>query len=331
MGLGLGLQLYDQTTGSSFQGVYSDWIDFAKKHYLKVDQRGRLVSFPLYYDPIEEVSCLFPNEVTGLAAIAITPYVLPQNREFGEFLYRESVRMLGWNDPAKLLHSISPDPRFLVVGLLAARELGEVTTEKRLRDYVERNCEPRWFGEEGAHFGWWFGLQEPYPRGQLSALLRLCEAGEPGAWTRAFQDRGQRERFGQPTVEGIDYPVVGVNQAWNNPDDGVLHVSTFAATPSRRRTPTSFRITQLRQLENVRVYCDGVVYPRWRAIGSNAIEIETEVEERAFRIETRARPAETAPTLPAAAVANSAGPASAATDTTERPYQPAAPTACSCC
>ena len=53
----------------------------------------------------------------GLGAIAITPYVIPQNRDFAELLYRESVRMLGWSDSAKLLHPITPDPRFLVIGL----------------------------------------------------------------------------------------------------------------------------------------------------------------------------------------------------------------------
>jgi Linalool dehydratase/isomerase len=336
-GAGLGLRLYDRTTGSQFRGVYDEWVEFAKKHYMKLDQQGRIVSFPLYYDPIHEVMCAFPNEVTGLGTIAITPYVLPQNREFGELLYRESVRMLGWDNPARRLHSIAPDPRFLGIGLFVAHELGDLTTEKRIREYMEARYEPRWFGDDATRFGWWFGTGEPYPRGQLSALMMLSEAGEAGAWTRVFQDEGQRRRFTDPTVEGIDYPNFGVNRAWNDAGDGVLHVSTFAATPSRRKTPTAFRVTKLAQSANVVVCRDGALYPRWRVIGEDTIEIETEIDEHIFRIETRTRPASAstearaASRTPTAAVAESAESAQAPAETTERSYRPAAPQGCACC
>jgi hypothetical protein len=336
-GAGLSLQLYDRTTGSAFHGVYDEWVEFAKKHYMKVDRRGRIVSFPLYYDPLREVVCAFPNEATGLGALAITPYVLPQHREFGELLYRESVRMLGWGNPAKVLHPITPDPRFLAIGLFVARELGDATTEKRIRDYVEGHYEPRWFGDEETRFGWWFGTGEPYPRGQLSALMMLSEAGEPGAWTRVFRDEGQRRRFAEPTLEGVDYPNLGVNRAWNDSNDGVLHVATFAATPSRRNTPTSFRVTKLANAAGVAVYRDGALYPRWRAVGADTIEIETEVGEQQFRVETRRRRADSKTDSAAAftaAAGDAAGNPEAATGSmneSERAYQPAAPTGCSCC
>lgn len=334
---GLGLQLCDRTTGSQFHGVSGDWMEYAKKHYMKVDRKGRITSFPLYYDPLQETICAFPNEATGLGTIAITPYVLPQHREFGEFLYRESVRMLGWGDSGKRLHPIAPDPRFLMIGLLMARELGDATTETRLREYVESRYEPRWFGDEGTRFGWWFGTNEPYPRGQLSALMMLGEAGEAGDWTRVFQDHGQRRRFAEPTVEGVDYPNVGLNRAWNDPKDGVLHVATFAATPSKRRTPTAFRVTKLPSTGTVAVYRDEVSYPRWHASGTDTIEIQTEVGEQTFRIETRARPAprradtQTTTNAPVAVGTDTAGATPGATATTERSYLPAAPQGCSCC
>jgi hypothetical protein len=218
-----------------------------------------------------------------------------------------------------------------------ARQLGDATTEKRLRDFVESHCEPRWFGDEATRFGWWCGTNEPYPRGQLSALLMLCEAAETGAWTSVFQNKGQQDRFAEPTVEGIDYPIVGIQQAWNNREDGALHVSTFAATPSRRQTPTSFRVTKLPNVRNVAVYLDGVPYPRWQAIGADAIEIETEVGELEFLIATRARPSHSgtshgaATTAALVAVADSEGPATETTNSPERTYQTAAPKACSCC
>ncbi len=330
-GAGLGLRLHDATTGSKFHGVYDEWVAFARKHYMKVDGRGRLVSFPLYYDPLREVMFQFPDEGTGLGAIAITPYVLPQDRDFGGLLYREAVRMLGWGDPARRLHTIAPDPRFLAITLFMAREMGDATTEKRIREHVEAHYEPRWFGDEGTRFGWWFGTGEPYPRGQLSALLMLAEAVEPGAWTRVFRDEGQRRRFAEPTVEGVDYPNLGVNRAWNDPADGALHVGTYVATPSRRKTPTTFRVTKLAKAADVAVYRDGASYPRWRVTGADTIEIETEVVGQLIRVETRRR-AGTGSGGKASAcdAADNAGAATGPT-ASERVYQPAAPAGCPCC
>ncbi|MGH7804736.1 MAG: hypothetical protein ACREQJ_10340, partial [Candidatus Binatia bacterium] len=215
-GAGLGLQLTDVTTGTRFHGVYDEWVAFARKHYLRTDAKGRLESFPLYYDPIEEVVCTFPNEASGLAALIITPYVLPQNRELGEYLYREAARIVGWSRDDVPVRFRLADPRFQAIGLLIARELGDATTEKRMREIVERECEPRWFGDESTRFGWWFGTGEPHPRGQLSALLALCDAGEPGAWVRVFNPTGPRRRFEEPTVEGVDYPILGISEAWND-------------------------------------------------------------------------------------------------------------------
>jgi len=287
-GAGLGLQLTDATTGTRFHGVYDEWIAFARKHYLRTDAAGRLVSFPLYYDPIEEVVCTFPNEASGLAALVITPYVLPQNREFGEYLYREAARIVGWSRTDVPLRMKLEDPRLQAIGLLMARELGDVSTERRLREVIERDYEPRWFGDEGTRFGWWFGTGESHPRGQLSGLLALSDAGEPGAWVRAFNPKDPRTRFAEPTVEGVDYPVLGVAEAWNDLSDGVLHVSTYAATPSRRGTPTRFRVTKLGDPHAVVVRVDGED-ARWRVVGDEAVEIETDVGEHAFRIVTRGR------------------------------------------
>jgi Linalool dehydratase/isomerase len=285
-GAGLGLQLYDKVYGKQYHGVYDDWVEFAKKHYMRLDGRGRLEAFAFYYDPLEDEVCTFPNELTAYAAICITPYLLPQNRAFGEFLYEQSVSLLGWNDPKKPLLNLATDPRFLSVGQLIAREVGDSTTERRLRDYAERKFEPRVFGEENDRFGWWFGRKEPYPRGQLSALQMLCELGDPGAWSRVF-DRPNLAKFDEPTVVGVDYPSLGICEAWNDGDSGDLRVATYAATPSRRGAHTSFRVTKLPNVRAVRVRCDGVDDPPWRAVGDDTIEIECDIGEHRFEIATR--------------------------------------------
>jgi hypothetical protein len=287
-GAGLGLQLYDKVYGKQYHGVYDDWVEFAKKHYMRLDGRGRLEAFAFYYDPLEDEVCTFPNQLTAYAAICITPYLLPQNRAFGEFLYEQSVALLGWNDPKKPLLNLATDPRFLSAGQLIAREVGDSTTEKRIREHAERTFEPRTFGAENDRFGWWFGRKEPYPRGQLSALHMLCELGDGGSWSRVF-NQPNLAKFDEPTVVGVDYPSLGISEAWNDAESGNLRVATYAATPSRRGSPTTFRVTKLLSTQAVRVRCDGVEDSRWRAVGDDTIEIECEIGEHRFEIATRGR------------------------------------------
>jgi hypothetical protein len=285
-GAGLGLQLYDKIQGNQYHVVYDDWVEFAKKHYMRLDRRGRLEAFAFYYDPIEDEVCTFPNELTAYAALVIVPYVLPQNRSFGEFLYEQSVSALGWNDPRKPLVNLVTDPRFLTGGQLIAREVGDSVTEKRIREHAEREFEPRSFGPENDRFGWWFGLKEPYPRGQLSALQMLCELGDSGAWSRVF-NQPNLAKFDEPTVTGVDYPSLGVCEAWNDAESGDLRIATYAATPSKRGAGTTFRVTKLPDARAVRVRRDGADDPRWRAVGADTIEIDCEIGDHRFEIATR--------------------------------------------
>jgi hypothetical protein len=327
---GLALKLYDQVAGSEFHGVYDEWVEFAKRHYLRLDGRGGLASFPLYYDPLEEVLCHFPGQATGLAALLVTPYVLPQHPEFGEFLYREGARLVGWSDPRKPV-LMTPDPRLLVIGHLVAREVGDDVTEKRLRERIDEICEPRTFGEDDDRFGYWFGTGENWPRGQLASLLLLSEAGEPGAWRRVFNNPEYARRFREPTVEGVDYPTLGISEAWNDTDRGELHVSTYAATPSRRGEETTIRVTSLPNAD-VSVFFEGAPYPRWRPLEDREIEIELPVGEWELRIATRGerRPDRT----PGRVVGEGVGAATAGGGDTVAPrsYQPtAAKCTAGCC
>ncbi len=280
---GLGLQMYDQTAGSSFHGVFDDWVGYAKKHYLRKDRRGRLKAFPFYYDPIQQSLFTFPGSATAYAALAITPYLLPQDPAFGEYLYREATRMLGWSQPNAPVLSV-PDPRFQIVGLLTARELGDDVTARRLRSSIEQTAEPHQFGDQHQSFGYWFGTGEPYPRGQLSALLMLCEAGEPGSWTRAFNNPSCRDRFAEPTVEGVNFPSVGICQARNDPVLKALSVSTYPATPSARGEESTFRITRLPDARNAMVLLNGERYPRWRTISETEIEVQFAVGDLDFTV-----------------------------------------------
>lgn len=285
-GAGLGLQLYDKLHGKDTHYVFGRWAQYAREHYLKTNRRGEITQFTFYYDPLQRAHFRLRDEVSAYASLAITPYVVPQDRELGELLYTSSVRRLGWDDPRKPLLQLHPDPRWLLVALVVARELGDHETEARLRAVAERDFEPRFFGPDSDMFGWFFGNGEPWPRGQLASLMMLSELGEPGAWGRVFNEPNVA-KFDQPTVTGVDYPNLGIAQAWNALDAGVLWVETYVATSAARGAATTFEVTQLPHAAEVEISCDGAEFAGWRVSGPDSVEITTTVEAHRFRILTR--------------------------------------------
>jgi len=323
-GAGLSLKMYDNLYRTDTSYLFGNWVEFARRHYMKFDRRGELEWFAFFYDPLEKTVFRLYDEASAYASLCVTPYVYPQDKKLGALLYETSARTLGWNDPKKPLIEFHPDPRWALIMLLMSRELGDHVTEERLRTLAERDYEPRFFGEDDDYFGWFFKNGEEWPRGQLAALAMLGEVGEPGAWTRVF-DQPNLTKFDEPTVEGIEFPRLGVAQAWNDNRAGALWVETYAATSAARRRKTTWRVTQLPAAGDVTVVCDSSDFTAWRAIDRTTIEIDTDVDHHIFRIDTgfhgateHARPTEVA--------------------TEKRPgtpiktlYTPASPCSASCC
>jgi hypothetical protein len=277
---GSGLQLYDALHGSDNQRVFHRWLEFTKQHYMEV-KRGELSWFASYYDPIQEALHVLPGQGSMLFLLETLTYWYPADREFAGRLYEMAMRRLGWSDPRKPILRLVPDPRPIGRALFLARELGDRDTEARLREVVEREFEPRAFGEEHDRFGYWFGLDEQWPRGQPGAALMMSQVGEPGAWWRIFNEPNLAKHH-EPTVEGVDYPQVGIAQAYN--DGGALTVRTYAATPSRRGSPTSWRATKLPDAGAVSVTCDGEPFDGVRVVADDAVEIACDVDDHLFRL-----------------------------------------------
>jgi hypothetical protein len=248
-------------------------------------RRGELDWFAMYYDPIKRVAGTLPEGLAGYMALVILPYVLPQQPEWGRRLYELSMRGLGWSDPRARLHQFHPDPRWLSVGYLVAKELGDWSTVDRLAAVIERDFEPRFFGEDNSRFGYFFGWGETWPRGQTSALLMAGELATPGSWSKPF-NQPNLAKFTEPTVEGVDFPTLGISAAHNLPGAGELHVSTYAATPAARRTPTTWRITNLADPSDVRIICDGQAFDNWRVIDDSTIEVSLDVDSHDLIVAT---------------------------------------------
>ena len=284
-GAGLGMQLYDGLYGRDTHWVFERWIGYLRKHYMGFDRKGELDWVAFYYDPLERSIYSFRDDVAAYGALAITPYIVAKDRPFATMLYEMAVRKLGWDDPKKPLLQLHPDPRWLAIGLMMARELGDAVTEARLRQVAEDSFEPKFFGAESNRFGWWFNLGEPWPRGQLSSLMMVSGLGQPGAWSRAF-NKPDLAKFSAPTVTGVDYPTLGIAQCWNDNAAGALWVETYAATPSRRGEATRWRVSGLPDPAAVRVTLDDGEFLNWTVCDEGSIEVQGAVGEHVLRIDT---------------------------------------------
>ena len=307
---GLGLHLYDRIHGRDTHRPVEGWLEYARENYVGVGSDGRLEWTTTYYDPIVN------HKANGGPASGPVRafFLLPQDRELATFIYESAANALGWNDPRREVGAST-------LGLILARELGDHTAEARLRASAEREYEPRFFGEWEEKFGWWFGLNEAYPRGQDSAVQMVAEVGEGNAWTRAF-DAPHLDKFDAPTVAGVDFPSLGIYQAWNDAGSGVLHVGTYAAAPDRRGLDTSWRVTGLPDPDQVFILCDGEPFRRFAVEGPDTIRIDGTIDLRHYQIFTgyrgaggqpaqarrRERPARAAGGAASAALAAAAAP-----------------------
>ncbi len=328
---GLSMQLYDKIFGTQTHWVYDQWVEFAKKHFTSRNASGDITAFALYYDPLEEFAYCPPPGLSGYGMLAPLFYIYPQAEEFGVQLYEAGVRDLGWNKRRNALFQAFDDPRWLTMTLMLAREVGDVTTERRLKAVAEQEFGPDFFADDDDRFAWTFGVDAAHPRGQLNGLLILSEIGGPGAWTNVHQ--GTRDaQFDLPTVEGVDYPNLGICEAFNDVTNGTLHVSTYAATAARRGEATSWKVSQLPDPKSVQIFCDDQTFGDWGVIGDGTIEINSTIDAHHFRIvgaaattATKERKTDTTTT----ASAMSTGGASAAP--TRAHYRPTAPPSCGCC
>jgi hypothetical protein len=271
----LGMYLYDKVYGRQTHRAADNFLEYARKNYVGVGSDGKLQWVTSYYDPQVNFKLNGPPAGGVLAAFLVAP----QNREFATFLYEAAANASGVRAADAQVRS---NP-----GLLAmARELGDTQVTERLQAAAEREADPRFFGRNNEMFGWWSGYPtEGYPRGQASANIMVSQIGRPGDWLRSLQ-APFLDKFTAPTVEGVDFPSMGLFQAWNDDATGTLNVGTYAAAPEKRGSATTFTITNLPNASSVRITADGQPYTRFEVTGPASIRIDSTIDQRQFRIVT---------------------------------------------
>jgi len=94
------------------------------------------------------------------------------------------------------------------------------------------------------------------------------------------------DKYTAPTVEGIEFPSLGVSQAWNDRATGTLHVVTYAAAPDKRGTATRWRVTNLPSTANLTVRLNRQPFSRFSAVGPRTIEITSTIDAHQFEVVT---------------------------------------------
>lgn len=271
----LGMYLYDKVYTRQTHRAAANFLEYAKKNYVGVGADGKLQWVTAYYDP--RVNFKLNGPATGGPLTAFL--VAPQDREFATFLYEAAANASGVRAPSA---QVRANPNLL----LMARELGDTAVADKLKAAAERESDPRFFGKRNEMFGWWTTFPtEGYPRGQGSATMMVSEIGRPGDWIRSLQ-APFLDKFTAPTVEGVDFPAMGLYQAWNDRESGTLNVGTYAASPDRRGAATNFTITNLPNAGAVRITVDGQPFTRFEVTGPTSIRIDSTINTRQFRIVT---------------------------------------------
>ena len=319
---GLGMRLYDKVFGKNTYRAFENFIGYARENYFKIGTDGRLQSVTFYYDPVEKF-----HGGTSVAGGLLTAHLIqPQNPELGRLLYDAAANAFGWRNATGAV-------RANTTGLVMAKELGDDVAYERLRAAAEREYDPKFFGEHSDRFGWFFNNTEGFPRGQGSAMLMAAEIGGPGDWTRAFQ-APHLDKYTAPTVEGIEFPSLGVSQAWNDRATGTLHVVTYAAAPEKRGASTRWRVTNLPSTTNLSARLNGQPFSRFSVVGPRTIEITSTVDAHQFEIVTgyRGDGTRAAGEPPAAPRAAASASLLASTDRDQPgPNPPVAGPGCPCC
>ena len=272
---GLGIYLSDQLGVTNAHGTFENWVEFMKDNYLGINERNEIDWMTFYYDPIEDFKVNMPGVGGGGAGTAF--YLLPQSREIGTQIYEALANASGWRDPSK---AITPNP----LGQAMARALGDDKVFERLNAAAEQSLSPTFFGDQSDRFSWWPNKNEPYPRGTTTAQQMISEIAE-GSWLEAFQVK-HLDKYSAPTLEGVDYPSLGVEQAWNDKENGVLHLRTYTGERSAAGRNTTWRITNLPNAAEAVVIKNGERLNSVQVLDANTIRVETDIGMHQYKILT---------------------------------------------
>ena len=285
---GLGLQLADQAFGTSHHDVFLDW--WARRDEYFAEPPAGMENF--YYDPIIDEHVFIQELRAPMLEVFLAPQ-LPEDarRRWDRKRMRarigddvltaenlaEKVAQMYDNLPTD---GMEPGPTW--TWILLAREWGLTDLADAVLAEADRRFGPTWDRARG-EFTWSFGLDEEHPRGQANAMMATAGAAVPGAWSElATTTIG--DRLAEPTVLGVDFPRLALDQAEWLPGEQRLVLGTAAMNDGVVGEPTTFRVRQLPGPTRFTVTSRSPIAPRSQVLGADLV-VHTVVGDHELSVE----------------------------------------------
>jgi hypothetical protein len=275
-GAGLGLKLHDLLRGTEHHDAFRRWwVDVCRSRYLHLDGDELPQTVALYYDPIEDVA----HEIPVFAGMVPAIYLAPQEPEGARRLFEAGMRQLGLWAPEPPI--ALPGPRTSATALWLAREWNMGPLAEALATAIDAEYEPTIDAVRG-EFTWGFGLGEEHPRGQYNGTMAAAQIATEGAWWR-LANVGPGTRFTDPTVEGVDFPALALDEAWWDAAHGELTIGTVPARDDAGGLTTRLRVVNLDEPGGWEVV-DDRDQPVKTMVIDRGLEIVTTLARHRFRV-----------------------------------------------
>lgn len=289
MSAGTGVYLYDQMRKNGAMEPVNEWLEGAFKNlYLTFNDKGFIKSMTMYYDAELEYNFVLPEErrFGSSMSYGLCWYLLPMDPEFAFHIYMANIKEMKIRDLNTPLNpAIYLNARFMVLPYVLSIEFGDTIVTERLEPYVMAVAEGKEF--DGTQFGYFFHLGENWPRGQTSSLLMCASIMAAGDWQRAFANANDKSRFTAPTVQGIEYPNVGVSRAFNDVESGNLLLNLYLGD-GRKGIKTDFTVTNLPTKHPVTIKVNGAEHDDFTVYNDGTMKVRyvMDSDEMEFVIST---------------------------------------------
>ena len=282
-------QLYDKLYGTNYVSNYLDWLEYGHQWIAGgADPEGPVDWCVPYYARDINYNMTLPEHQVPLFWTGLALQVAVHDRKFAERIYEGTIKNHGRTYPDGSLQitigkefvgdAILSDLWAECAALACAHEFGDWSRYNAIKLHMDNNYNmTRKDGE--AYYT--FGLDEPWLRGIPNHIASWSWAGGPGSLKRLFT-APDVAKFTQPTVVGVDYPRLTLNQAFTD-EQGTLHIGVAPGTPDAEGTTTKFRVTQLPPTTRT-VEFNGQPWTGWREVSSSEIEISTNIGKGYFRV-----------------------------------------------
>lgn len=300
--------MYDKLNiHDNYHEVVKKWFEsHLEKEYIQFKDNGHIKKLTCYKDPNFDTELLFEGD-TMIKSACMFPFtlawfVLPQKAKLALKIYNALISSYNLRNQHKKhipleLQLINN----LIMAYILSIEFDDTIVSDKLRPYVICLCEGKRFGDN--FYGWFFHLSEKYPRGQLSGLLACTEVMNPGDWQRAFHNFDCQKRFSNPTVTDIDFPKVGLSQAYYQNETGKLLLTLYPGNLKKstdapneghnfdtltNKATTTFKVVNLVLEDYFYITCDGKpFYDFISNFKERSIIITTTIDNHHFVLHTK--------------------------------------------